>query len=178
MNNLLSGFALDAFLISTYGWKDEGKAIIKDDVFIADEEATLKYTYDYVIGNVRTSFDTMQPVLPAGDPNNDYWLNVTSYIVDEFGGCAECHLKARVSFPLVISWALHYEVFQVVPPTGGDSNIIDQAGSAISDIDEAELAVHPEVAISTILAVSATVQLIGDVSQHFPPKGRLAEYSF
>lgn len=88
--------ALSTFIISTYDWKDEGKKLIVDGNKDYDENAILRVRYDYVIGNVKTAFETMKPALPAGRPEDNNVVNISARITDIYGGYSTCVMSATV----------------------------------------------------------------------------------
>lgn len=93
--------ALSTFEIAVYEWKDEFDKLVADGELITVPEAPLFNKFQYDIGGLITSFDTLRPILPAGSEDNDYFVNVTVFIQDVYGTNSSCHIRSRVSTPTV-----------------------------------------------------------------------------
>ena len=93
----LAGQALGQFELAVYDWLDEGQAIVDDsETAVELDVAQLTYKYYYKIGDVITNFDTIKPVLPAGDPSNHDLVIVTVEIIDLYGSRTTCEVQSTV----------------------------------------------------------------------------------
>ena len=51
----------------------------------------------------------------------------------------------------------------MLAPSGGSEEVLEQAASYMEDIDEAQLAVNPEVSISQMTAIATTIRIFEEV---------------